>query len=107
MGPIHAELVQRPVAAKEALTAMGFVVYPSLAEECGLDILLPDWLLNSPRVRGMTGNAMHLATTSIVTTIALACVAEVFDAEHMSSTQSEDHVADGLVEAFKAYIKKT
>ena len=66
---------------------MGLIVYPSLAKAVGLDILLPKWLLESTGVRGMTGNAMHLATTTIVTTVALACVTDVQDADQEATDE--------------------
>ena len=119
MGPIHCQGLKRPVTPREALTAMGFIAYDSVAKATNYPMKLPESLMDSPAVRPMTGNAMHLPNATIVTVVAMACVQLITTEEasfrgHIQRSRSEvaceeageeDPVA-GLVHAFQEYVKK-
>ena len=118
MGPIHSQSEDRPITGRESLTAMGFIAYDDLASETGLEVLLPTWLLDDPGVFQITGNAMHLANATIVTTIALACVTrinpeELAFARHVgsepapppSTSENQEPTADDLATLFQKHVQ--
>ena len=98
---------------------MGFIAYDSVAKATNYPMKLPESLMDSPAVRPMTGNAMHLPNATIVTVVAMACVQFITTEEasfrgHIQRSRSEvaceeageeDPVA-GLVRAFQEYVKK-
>ena len=72
MGPIHSMEVDRQVTAREAMTAMGFVVFEDLAVASGLEQTLPEDFVGSPGTMSCLGNAMHQTNCSVVLAVTLA-----------------------------------
>jgi hypothetical protein len=66
---------------------------------------LPESLLDSPSIRPMTGNAMHLPNATIVTVVAMACVQLVTKEEESFRSHVDDSAAD-LVRTFEEFVTK-
>ncbi len=110
MGPVHSAQFNRPVTTREALTAMGFIVYDDLAESTGLPKLMQDVHLDGRASRAATGNAMHLPNSLIVLATALSAVravrpAELAFHEHVASAV-QMHIAERAFHKHVAALRK-
>ena len=72
MGPIFSVAHDRPVTNRELLTAMGFVAYQSVADATGMPVMIPEEMMELPFMQAATGNAMHLASATVILVIAMA-----------------------------------
>ena len=76
-------------------------------------MVLPASVLNSRTVSSMTGNAMHLASATLVAVVAMACVSltsqEETNAREQTTpsrpTSDETHTVADLQAAFKAFVQ--